>query len=151
MDDHGRPVLSERAKKLNQMEDLAEENKDIMARTRPNDVDAREKARDNYDKANEIGSEILDKGVNEQNSKSVDAIYDERVSKILHKMDDDLKDRRWSSLESAGHDRVTPCPTPPREDSVNPSDAEPKPSPIDFVLEQQASEMPSINESDGGD
>ena len=94
MDDHGRPVLSERAKKLNQMEDLAEENKDIMARTRPNDVDAREKARDNYDKANEIGSEILDKGVNEQNSKSVDAIYDERVSKILHKMDDDLKDRR---------------------------------------------------------
>lgn len=235
---------------------------------KPRDVNAREKAQANYERANDIGSNVQDEGINEKNSDSVDATFDMRVSDILTKMDNNLKDVRWSILESAGHDRATPCPTPPtleepndpsqeanfsqgepsslqpgsqlenpskddnssknggenssvssskrkREESVNPSDEEKsteekeklsvadfardkssednpsqkkiksddddnslaKPSarggggnsggsgsgpsggvepeisksPVDYVMEQQASEMPSIFESDGGD
>jgi len=94
MDNNDRPTLSERAIKLNEMEALAQENKYIMDRSRPEDVDTRERARDNYNKANELGSEIQDLGANEYNPTSVDATYDERASKILANMDHDLKDRR---------------------------------------------------------
>ena len=94
IDDSNRPPLSERARKLNEMEALVKENKNIIDRSRPEDVDARERARDNYNKANDLGSEIQDEGQNESNRFSVDATYDDRASKILANMDNDLKDRR---------------------------------------------------------
>lgn len=107
------------ALKLKEMRNLAEENKDIIAFSRANDVEAREKARANYNKANDIGSEIQNEG-NEEHFNSIDAQYDERASKILASMDSDLKDRRWSILEMGGHDRATPCPTSPILEDTEP-------------------------------
>lgn len=93
MNNSDRPPLSERGRKLNEMEALAQENKDIIARSRPKDVDARDRAQANYDKANNIGSEIQDKCENKDPS-SIDTTFDDRAADILHRMDHDLKDQR---------------------------------------------------------
>jgi 7,8-dihydro-6-hydroxymethylpterin-pyrophosphokinase len=94
------PQIAERAQKLNEMEKLLDENKTIIRRSNPNDVDARERARANYDKAVEIHSEIEDLSVSEVYDQiSRDSTYQERGVNIVIEMDNNLKDRRWANTE----------------------------------------------------
>ena len=78
------------------MERLQKENLDIMNQSDTQDVNARERARANYNRAVEIQTDVEDLCVSDDFNSS---IYQVRGVNIVIEMDNNLKDRRWANTE----------------------------------------------------